>query len=254
MEHSESIRRQFSAAAAAYVVSPVHKGGPDLDALVALAGDVRGRRVLDVGTGAGATALAFAAAGAEVTALDLTPTMLETVRAEAVRRGLPAPETRLGDAAALPLPDARFDVVACRVCAHHFAKVQAAVTEMARVLRPGGLLVLEDSISPEDPTQDTWLNAVELLRDPSHVRNHRASEWLAFFREAGLEGEHVRTFPTFLDFVNWTERMNTPEPERAQLRRLLRAAPVEVRTAFDVRETGDWTIPLAVFRARKPVG
>lgn len=254
MEHSESVKRQFAAAAAAYVVSPVHRGGPDLDALVAEAGDVAERAVLDVGTGAGAVALAFAARGARVTAFDLTPAMLETVVAEAARRGLPAPETRLGDAAALPFPDACFDVVACRVCAHHFSRVQEAVSEMARVLRPGGLVVLEDSISPEDPTQDTWLNAVELLRDPSHVRNHRASEWLAFFRRAGLEGEHLETFPTFLDFANWTDRMNTPAHERAQLLRLLRAAPDEVRSAFEVRGSGDFTIPLALFRARKPVG
>jgi len=252
MRLNESIQRQFTAAAAAYVVSPVHKGGPDLDALLALAGEVAGLRVLDVGAGVGATGLAFAARGAQVVALDLTPAMLEAARAQAEARGLAGFETRLGDAAALPFPAASFDVVSCRVCAHHFGRARAAVGEMARVLRPGGQLLLIDSISPEDPAQDTFLNAVELLRDPSHVRNYRVSEWLAWFREVGLEGRHVRTFPTFLDFDDWTARMNTPEHEREQLRRLMDAAPAEVRAAFDVGAKHDWKIPLALLCATKP--
>jgi SAM-dependent methyltransferase len=248
----ESIQRQFTAAVAAYVVSPVHAGGPDLDALLAQAGDVAGRRVLDVGSGVGATGLAFAARGAAVVALDLTPAMLEAARAQAAARGLVNFETRLGDAAALPFPDASFDIVSCRVCAHHFGRARAAVGEMARVLRPGGQLLLIDSISPEDPAQDTFLNAIELLRDPSHVRNYRVSEWLAWFGEVGLAGSHVRTFPTFLDFENWTARMNTPEHEREQLRRLMNAAPAEVRAAFEVAPNHDWKIPLALLRAKKP--
>ncbi len=251
MRHADSVRSQFTAAAAAYVVSPVHQGGPDLDALVEAAGPVAGRRVLDVGTGAGAVALAFLARGARVSALDLTPVMLETVRAQARERGLAEPETHLGDAAELPFPDAAFDVVACRVCAHHFARPREAVFEMARVLRPGGTLVLEDSISPEDPTLDTWINAIEVLRDPSHARNHRVSEWLAWLREAGVDAAHVRTFPTFLDFENWTARMNVPAHEKEQLRRLLGGAPAEVRSAFGVRPNGDWTIPLALFVGRR---
>jgi SAM-dependent methyltransferase len=248
----ESIQRQFTAAVAAYVVSPVHAGGPDLDALLAQAGDVAGRRVLDVGSGVGATGLALAARGAAVVALDLTPAMLEAARAQAAARGLVNFETRLGDAATLPFPDASFDIVSCRVCAHHFGRARAAVGEMARVLRPGGQLLLIDSISPEDPAQDTFLNAIELLRDPSHVRNYRVSEWLAWFGEVGLAGSHVRTFPTFLDFENWTARMNTPEHEREQLRRLMNAAPAEVRAAFEVAPNHDWKIPLALLRAKKP--
>jgi SAM-dependent methyltransferase len=252
MQRNDSIQRQFTAAASAYVVSPVHKGGPDLDALLALAGDVSGARALDVGTGVGATALALAARGARVAALDLTPAMLEKVREQAAERGIDGIETQLGDAAALPFPDAHFDLVACRVCAHHFGRPREAVSEMARVLRPGGQLLLIDSISPEDPAQDTFLNAVELLRDPSHVRNHRISEWLAWLGQAGLEAEHVRTFPIFLDFENWTARMNTPEHERTQLRRLMEGAPAEVRVAFAMTRSHGWEIPLALFRASRP--
>ena len=252
MELEESVRKQFTAAAAAYVVSPVHRGGPDLDALLALAGDVRGARVLDVGTGVGATALAFAERGAHVVGLDLTPAMLERARAQAAERGLANFETRLGDAAELPFGDAAFDLVSCRVCAHHFGRARRAVAEMARVLRPGGQLLVVDSVSPEDPAQDTFLNAVELLRDPSHVRNYRISEWLGWLREEGLDAEHVRTFPTFLDFEDWTARMNTPAHEKEQLRRVMDGAPRAVREAFGVAPNHDWRIPLALLRGAKP--
>lgn len=250
MELNETIQRQFTAAASAYVVSPVHRGGPDLDALLALAGDVAGARVLDVGTGVGATALALAAQGGRVMALDLTPAMLEKVREQAAARGL-ALETELGDAAALAHADASFDLVSCRVCAHHFGEARRALGEMARVLRSGGRLLLIDTISPEDPAQDTFLNAVELLRDPSHVRNYRVSEWLGWFAEEGLAGRHVETFPTHLDFEDWTARMNTPAHERTQLRRLMDGAPASVRKAFGVRPNHDWEIPMALFEARK---
>jgi SAM-dependent methyltransferase len=252
VQRNESIQRQFTAAAAAYVVSPVHRGGPDLDALLAEAGVLEGLCALDVGAGVGATGLALAERGARVVALDLTPAMLAAARAQAEARGLANFETRLGDAAALPFPSDAFDLVSCRVCAHHFARPLEALREMARVLRPGGRLLLVDSVSPEDPAQDTFLNAIELLRDPSHVRNHRVSEWLAWFHEVGLDGRHVRTFPTFLDFENWTARMNTPEPERSQLRRLMDGAPAEVRAAFDVAPNHAWRIPLALLRADKP--
>lgn len=252
MQLDEVIQRQFTAATAAYLVSPVHRGGPDLDALLAQAGDVAGLRALDVGAGVGATGLALAARGARVVALDLTPAMLEAARAQAVERGLADFETRVGDAAALPFPSESFDVVTCRVCAHHFGRARQAAGEMARVLRPGGKLLLIDSISPEDPAQDTFLNAIELLRDPSHVRNYRVSEWLAWFGELGLAADHVKTFAMFLDFENWTARMNTPEPERAQLRRLMDGAPAEVRAAFEIAGNHDWKIPIALLVARKP--
>jgi SAM-dependent methyltransferase len=159
------------------------------------AAELRGHeRVLDLGTGAGHTAVAFAPRVVEVVALDLTAPMLEQARALAAAHDLVNLRFELGDAMALPYEAGCFDLVTCRVCAHHFADPRAALREAARVMRPGGRLLLADSVSPEDPAQDTFLNCVELLRDPSHVRDYSVSQWCSILAEAGLEPEPIASW------------------------------------------------------------
>ncbi len=260
MDRFESIQRQFSAAATRYTTSRYHADGPDLDAMLG-AVDLRGdERVLDIGTGAGHTAVAFAPRVAEVVALDLTPAMLDEARALASSRGVDNVRFELGDAMALPYPDDAFDVVTCRVCAHHFEDPAAAVREVARVLRPGqprtagGTLLLVDSVSPEDPAQDTFLNCIEVLRDPSHVRNHSVSQWQQMLAAAGLASECLNVWRVRLGFHDWVERMRTPVLERQQLRSLFEKATDGIRAAFDL-ETGTesgFSIPIGLFRARLP--
>lgn len=250
MDRNQSIQRQFGAAADRYRVSRYHQDAPDLDAMLAavvLRGD---ERVLDIGTGTGHTALAFAPRVAEVVGLDLTPAMLEQARILAEERGSANVRFEVGEAEALPYPDASFDLVTCRVCAHHFRDVRAAVCEASRVLRPGGRVLWVDSVSPDDPAQDTFLNCIELLRDPSHVRNYGVSQWQALFAEAGLAAEHLATWPVPLDFDEWTDRMRTPELPCDQLRALFDDATESIRAAFRVRTTPyGFDIPIALLRA-----
>lgn len=252
MNLNQSIERQFGAAAAAYVASAVHRGGSDLDALVGAA-ELRGQeRVLDVGAGPGATAFAFAPRAAEVVALDLTPEMLEAGRRQAAASGATNVRFERGDAASLPFPAASFDVVATRHSAHHFAAPERFAAEAVRVLRPGGRLLLLDSVAPEDHAQDTFLNAFEVLRDPSHVRDHRVSQWCAIFEGAGLRAELLGEFRLAIDFADWVARMQTPAVAVAGIQRLFAAAPDEVREAFEIEPGGDGSFALraALIRAR----
>jgi SAM-dependent methyltransferase len=254
VDQSEVIRSRFGPAAAAYAVSAVHRAGADLDAMLR-AGVRTGReRVLDLGCGAGHTALAFAARCAEVVALDLTPAMLEQARAAAGERGLANLRFELGDAGALPFADASFDVVTSRLSAHHYAAPAAALREAARVLAPGGVFLLSDTVAPEDPARDTFLNCFELLRDPSHVRDHRLSEWEAMFRAAGFAPERLGGFPIHQDFLPWVERIGTPEAAVQGLRALFDAVPAEVRQSFGIRGGGDYAFDLqiAVLAGRRP--
>jgi SAM-dependent methyltransferase len=109
------------------------------DELVARLAPRPGERWLDLATGTGAVALRAARAGAEVTAQDLAPALIERARSLAAEQGLQV-RFDVGDAERLPYPDESFDVVAS---AHGivFAVDHAAVArELARVCRPGGRL------------------------------------------------------------------------------------------------------------------
>jgi ubiquinone/menaquinone biosynthesis C-methylase UbiE len=244
MDQTRAIQERFGPAAGAYAMSAVHRAGPDFEAMLA-AGVRSGReRLLDVGCGAGHTALAFAPRVAEVVALDLTEAMLEQTLALAGERSLSNVAVQRGDAADLPFPNDRFDVVTSRLSAHHYADAQAAVREAARVLAPGGILLLSDTVAPEEPARDTFLNCFELLRDASHVRDYRISEWHAMFREAGFEPEPLGQWSIHQDFEPWVERIGTPAEAVAGLRSLFDQVPHDVRSAFDIRGDGDYDFSL----------
>lgn len=246
MDTRDAIQQQFGAAAGRYATSSYHQVSPDLDAMleaVACRGD---ERVLDVGTGTGHTALAFAPRVAEVVGVDFTPAMLEQARRLAAERGVANVRFDEGDAMALPYADASFDLVTCRVCAHHFADPAQAVRETARVLRPGGTFLLVDSVAPEDPAEDTFFNAIELLRDRCHVRNHRVSEWCQMLAAAGFSGEHLGTFAVPLEFEEWVDRIGTPEDCRAALRALFAGATEAVTRRFGLKTGPEWGFDVQV--------
>jgi SAM-dependent methyltransferase len=248
LDLGESIRAQFGAAAANYAVSPVHSGGVNLDAMLERARLSGHERVLDVGCGAGHTALAFAAHAREVVAFDMTEEMLEQTARLAAQRGLANVAVRQGLAEALPFADASFDVVTSRFCAHHYSDPARATHEAARVLRPGGRYLLVDCVALEDPVQDTYLQALEVLRDPSHVRDHSVSQWAAMFAAAGLAAECAGRWKLRLEFEPWLTRIGTPRTLAEGIRALFDAAPREVREALELSDaTGyDFTLPVAL--------
>jgi ubiquinone/menaquinone biosynthesis C-methylase UbiE len=246
------IQERFGRAAAAYAVSPVHRGGADLDAMRDAA-ELTGReRLLDLGCGPGHAAATFAPLAAEVVGLDLTEAMIAQARRLASERGLANLRFEHGDAAALPFPDRSFERVTSRLSAHHYADPGAVLREVARVLAPGGAFLLVDVAAPEDPTQDSFLQAFEMLRDPSHVRDHSVSQWNALFRAAGLEPELLGRFTIHQEFQQWVERMDTSPGGVVGLRALCDEAPAEVRGAFGIRGHGhyDFDLELVLMRGR----
>ena len=227
-----AVLQQFDRFAANYLTSAVHAAGEDLAVMVEAA-ELRGQeRVLDAGCGAGHTACSFGPRVSEVLALDFSPSMLKQAEKLAEERKLTNVRTRLGDVESLPFPDRAFDLVVSRYSAHHWARPERALREFRRVLRAGGRFVLSDVIGFDDPVCDTYLNAIEVLRDPSHVRDYTLAEWKSFHAGGGFDVELISTYRIYLEFEEWTERMATPPARRAAIDELYREAPSEVREAL----------------------
>ncbi|MBI2887200.1 MAG: methyltransferase domain-containing protein [Chloroflexi bacterium] len=248
---SLAAQQQFGRQAAYYVRSRAHATGDSLQGVVALAQPASTERALDVATGTGFTAFAVAPHAAYVVAYDLTQEMLREAIALGQRREIANVRYVQGMAEGLPFPDDTFDLFTCRTAPHHFASVPQFLAEARRVLRPGGRLVVADTVTTEDSEVDRWQNRVELLRDPSHVRDYAPSEWLRFLAGAGLTvTETVHSYRTHLSFFDWVERSGTPPEAVVELRRLFLSAPPSVVRALQVRAEGEefhfaWPVLLA---------
>jgi SAM-dependent methyltransferase len=180
--------------------------------------------------------------------------MLAQVNSLAVERGLTNVETRQGDVEHLPFEDNTFDLVVSRYSAHHWPNPQGALRAIWRVLKPNGCFILSDTIASETPLLDTFLQTLEVLRDVSHVRDYRFSEWQQWLGEAGFESEVVFTFDIFLDFEDWVARMATPELNVQMLRSLYRSAPSEVQEYLKIQPNDDFTIYGGIIRSVKQGG
>lgn len=250
----DRVAAQFGAVAADYVTSPAHATGEDLAQLTALAEQHPSGRALDLGCGGGHASFAIAPHCRTVTAFDLSRAMLDAVTGEAARRALPNIETSQGSVAALPFADARFDLVVSRYSAHHWADLAAALREARRVLAPGGHALFIDVVAPEEALLDTHLQAWELLRDPSHVRNHAVSQWRRTLAEARFVPGALTMRRLHLDYQPWIARMRTREAESAAIRRLQDGAPDDVREHFAIETDGSFTVDVIAIAAEGDAG
>ena len=189
----------WSDRAQAYRDSATHATGDDLDLVVEWCEPGPGVTVLDVATGGGHVARRLRDAGAQVVTVDAAPGMEPDVIAPADH---------------LPFADSSFDVVACRIAAHHFPDVLAAVREMARVAR-NRVVICDNTFTSESAEE------ADRIRDPSHVRNYGVAEWHSFFELAGLEVADEATMLRDTDFEDWLDRTETPAGERERVRELL---------------------------------
>lgn len=222
-------RVQFGREAEKYLTSKVHA---DPDALADLVALVKpdGGTVVDIGTGAGHMAFAMAPFVDQVIATDPTLNMLAVTKAEAERRGLSNVEVQEAHAESLPFEDSSIDGFTCRVAAHHFDDVSKFASEVARCLKPGGWFLLVDTVSPENDEADRALNEFEAIRDPSHRRNLKVSEWRHLVASQGLRIEHVSERFKDLEFQAWMDRMSVPSGDQERLRTILSGSAGELRS------------------------
>ncbi|WP_409422839.1 class I SAM-dependent methyltransferase [Pseudaeromonas sp. ZJS20] len=248
------IRRQFSPQAQAYLTSEVHAAGADLALMSTLVGHRPQACALDLGCGGGHVSFTLSPQVAQVEAVDLSSAMLRVVADEAQRRGLTNIQTRQAAAEALPYPDAHFDLVVTRYSCHHWQALPAGLAQMRRVIKPGGLALFMDVITPGEPLLDTWLQSLELLRDPSHVRNGSEAQWQAQLVAAGFRLTHCQCFRLRLSFASWVARMNTPAVQIAAIRALQQQAGPAVVDYFNLEEDGSFTVDTLLLAAEPATG
>lgn len=247
--HEALVSGQFGVRAAAYLGSAVHAQGADLQALAEMVQHQTQARVLDLGCGAGHVGFHVAPHVANVIAYDLSLEMLDVVAQSARERGLANIKTQQGMAENLPFADSSFDYVFSRFSAHHWRDLNAALRQVARVLKPRGAVVVIDSISPGAPPLDTYLQAVEVLRDPSHVRSYSCAEWNAALVLAGLMPIATSHFRLRMDFSIWTERMQTPKVQCDAIRALQLAMSDSVTQYFNIDREGSFDLDIAYIHA-----
>src|SRR4051794_13720788 len=253
-DNKETVRQQYGAHAEAYVTSPVHAKGASLARLVELTRPQADWRVLDVSTGGGHTALAFAPHVRKVIATDLTPEMLAAAEKHARAQGITNIEYRVADAEALPFGEAEFDLVTNRIALHHYPDARKAIAEMTRVLKPGGLLALVDNVVPPDRQIGGYINAFEKLRDPSHHWCYPVVRLETYLTDAGLNVEHVETAGKEMEFEPWADRMGAAPEKKEKLRSLLAQAPEGARVFFKPHGEGAqlrFSLEEAILIARK---
>jgi SAM-dependent methyltransferase len=187
----------WSERAQLYRESEAHREGEDLDLVVEWSAGAK--TALDVATGGGHVARRLSEAGIEVVTVDSAPGMQPDV---------------ISRSEELPFADGSFDVVACRVAAHHFDDVPKAMAEMARVSRDR--LIVVDNLFLDDDAEEA-----DRVRDPSHVRNWSEGEWRGFFASAGLQVDEVRRLDKLIEVEPWLERAGTSEEDAERVRELL---------------------------------
>jgi SAM-dependent methyltransferase len=240
--HDALVQTQFGTRAAAYVTSAVHASGDDLRAVAALVAGYPDARVLDLGCGGGHVSFAVAPHVAEAVAYDLSEEMLAAVAAEAPARGLRNVSTLRGAAESLPFDDASFDFVITRFSAHHWYDVKAGLSEARRVLAPNGKAAFVDVVAPPEVALDTFLQSVELLRDPSHVRDYTVDEWRAFLDAAGFTVVRTTPYRLRMQFDTWIARMQTPPVRSDAIRSLQAVASAPIAKHFAIEPDGSFTI------------
>jgi SAM-dependent methyltransferase len=245
--HERVVEAQFGPRAKAYVESAVHSQGADLETIGTLAHNAE--LALDLGAGGGHVSYALARHARRVIATDLSSEMLTAVARTAREKGLDNIETAQAPAERLPFEDETFDFVASRFSAHHWRDFDAGLREARRTLKRGGRAAFVDVYAPGQALFDTHLQAIELLRDHSHVRDYTSAQWLDTLGRSGFAIEVCRTWRLRMDFPVWIARMQTPDENVRAIRALQIAASAETKAHFAIEPDGSFSLDMLMIEA-----
>jgi len=237
--HLEAVQSQFRRQAEAYSAMPVVTDPEFLSFIVSISGVGKRDHVLDVASGPGFVAMAFAPHCDRVVGVDATDRFVERATNEAANRRLSNISFVLGDVERMAFPENSFDIAVCRFAFHHFPRPAKVLAEMRRVVRPGGNLVIVDMVASEDAVKAAYHNQVERLCDPSHARALAATEFERMFAEQGFDLTYKQTVKSSYSIEEWIAHGAPPPEQAARIRELMAASIAEDKSGLNVRRVND---------------
>lgn len=245
-------QQQYHDKSKAYLNSKVHAQGAEFEKICRILEQQPFKHVLDLGCGGGHVTYHIAPYAEQIIAYDLTAEMVQLVVEQAQERGLNNVTGQQGAAENLPFEDQSLCAVVSRYSAHHWQSVPQAMNEIYRVLKPRGKVIFIDILGNQQPILDTFLQSIEMIRDPSHVRDYSLAEWMNFAESAGFKIEQVEKQSLKLDFKSWVERMQTPKDAIATLRFLQQKAADMVKKYYQIQSDGSFQSEVLYLVLTKP--
>ncbi len=231
---------QYHDKAQNYLNSQVHAKGDEFAKMTDVLTAHKYHHALDLGTGGGHVSYHIAPYVDKVVCYDVVDDMVALVLSECQSRQLNNVAGVVGKAEHLPFDDNTFDFIISRYSAHHWQDVQQALYEMRRVLTQDGKVIIVDILGHANPVINNFLQTIETIRDPSHVRNYHLSEWAFMSQTAGFSIDTVQKQRLPLDFDSWTARMNTSKSSVQTIRHLQSLAPDVVRRHYELSADGSF--------------
>ena len=213
MDYLDRVKEEFTRQADTFAVHAVKADEKVESRFQGAIGDAGKGVLLDVACGPGVVTAALAQNAARITAFDATPAMLEKARARCEEAGLANVKFREGDAQAMPFADATFDGIVTRLAIHHFAEPAKVMSEMYRVLKPGGRAVIVDVIVSDNSEEAALQNAIEIIRDPSHIRMLPEAELFGGIIDAGFTIQDISGWDKDREFEEWCGIANDARSE-----------------------------------------
>lgn len=233
MIEKEKVKQQFSKSKDAYILSTTHGNQNDLNDLMEMLNLETNMVALDIATGGGHVAKNLAQRIDKVIATDLTEDMLMNTAAHL--SAFNNIKYVVADAENLPFEENSFDIITCRYAAHHFPHPKRFVEEVYRTLKPGGRFLFVDNVGHENSSYDIFINQLDKIRDSSHVRALRISEWKEMFRQFDLQIIQQKARNKTLPFDEWVKRMLQSPQEIEQVVHFILQAPNDIKEYYHVK-------------------
>lgn len=217
-------REQFRRRRAAYAMPTSPSDQKFIAFLISISGVARTDLVMELACGNGNTTVGFAERCGRAIGIDVLDEPLQAARKTAAERQVKNVDFTVSEVEQLSFAADIFNGAVCRFSFHHFVNPARVFSELARVVAPGGWMVIADMVASEDPIKADLHNRMERLCDPTHSRTLAASEFERMFTEHGLRVALKVERDARLTLEDWIRFGGAPPENAGKLRQMAREA------------------------------